>query len=178
MTYLPMWDGVSNSGVITDLLTYIPPRPFNGMYLWPKASKADHCRANKLPEIYPALLQPLEQSILSGAIDPYAMLSDFYSVLVPRWHHTMTTTTSHSVNSMNKSILTTLHDHIAQLASTALLSNNPTTAPGSILTFYERSAHSLTTTLSLISNNTNTTTSQFIPPAAIPPPHLFYSARV
>jgi centromere protein I len=145
MVYLPMWNGVSNLGPILDLLAYIPLGDF--------------------AQLYPVMLAPLEQSVLGSAQSPFETLFGFYSQLVPRW------LTSYSARTADRTLfayytsLSSLLDHIATLALSAIVSS-PIAGP-SVTRYYDTVA---TVTQTLI----DSTRSSNPIPIALPPPHLFY----
>ncbi|TID19945.1 Mis6-domain-containing protein [Venturia nashicola] len=111
-TYIPLWNGSSDLGLIMDLVAYVPPQPF--------------------AELQSIILAPLEKSILHGAHAPFETLFEFYSNLAQRWILTLSNSTT------QKHAYDDLCQHVAVLAQSAMSSTDSSST--SILTFYEKSA--------------------------------------
>ncbi|RDI77663.1 hypothetical protein Vi05172_g12329 [Venturia inaequalis] len=111
-TYIPIWNGSSDLGLIMDLVAYLPPQPF--------------------AELHRTTLAPLEQGILHGAHAPFDTLFEFYANLAQRWILTI------SNNSAHKQAYDDLSQHVTVLAQSAISSTASSST--SILTFYEKTA--------------------------------------
>ncbi|KAF4542898.1 Mis6 domain-containing protein [Lasiodiplodia theobromae] len=130
-SYLPFWDGWSNSESILGLLAYVPMQDF-------KEFKASY-------------LNPAEAAIVtSGTVDAYDRLVTFYTALVQNWNHAANTSRPDSGDAANDLITSTdftgLTTHISNTILSLLTSQShtPISTTTTILTYY--------TTLSTLSS--------------------------
>ena len=116
-TYLSLWDGNSNSGLLLDLLAYLPPQSFRSLHS--------------------AVLSRVEGAIMAGANDPFSTLFDFYAGLASRWLLSIATETQ-TILQDNESavqhVLIDLFQHVSKLAMSALATKDM--ASTSIVNFY------------------------------------------
>jgi centromere protein I len=142
--YLPLWNGASDLGYVLDILSYLPPQPFQ--------------------ELHKSYLTILEQSILSGAEAPFDALFGFYATLAQRWMSTGSLNSGRTPRGFLKSnAIFDLTQHVAVLAESALAAGQ--LAHTSILSFYERMADLTTEQI--------TAKKQILPPI-LPPRSLTY----
>jgi centromere protein I len=145
MTYLPLWDGQSNLGILLDLISYVSP-------------------TNSFKDLHKAVLSPLEKAIIQGATDPYPTLFNFYATLHPRWLTLLSFAPSNSARALQTSI-DELNTYVATLALAAIL-QSPAAAP-SILAYYHTTTHALFASLL-------NSPAQLALPLLLPPPELLY----
>jgi len=145
-TYLSLWDGNSNSGLLLDLLAYLPPQSFQSLHSM--------------------VLRRLEAAVIAGANDPYSTLFDFYTNLASRWLWQVAAeeqSGSRGNEYTKPQVLIDLFQHVSRLAMSALATRD--TASASIVSFY----HSVSTiTRDILRNGGNAM------PIVVPSPQVVY----
>jgi len=145
-SYLPLWDGSSNLGLLLDLLTYLPAQPFQGLQQ--------------------TLLAPLERAILATAHEPFDALFDFYTNLTPRWIMRLAATEQSGASSQlehQRQALIDLFNHVSVLAMSAFAKSD--FSSGGIIRFYRAIA---STIRDVIKNGSKAT------PIIVPSPQTLY----
>lgn len=123
-SYLPLWDGSSNAGLLLDLLTYIPAQSFQ--------------------DLQETLLAPVERAIVATAHEPFDSLFDFYTNLTPRWIIRLAATEQSGATSQlehQKQALIDLFNHISVVAMSAFATSD--FSSGGIVRFYRAIANTL-----------------------------------
>lgn len=145
-SYLPLWDGASNLGLLLDLLTYLPAQSFQN--------------------IQETLLIPLERAILATAHEPFDALFDFYMNLTPRWITRLAATEQSGTLSQlehQKQALIDLFNHVSVLAMSAFAKSDFSSV--GIIRFYRAVA---STIRDVIRNGSKAT------PIIVPSPRTLY----
>lgn len=117
-SYVPFWDGVSNLGLLLDILTYLSPQPFR--------------------ILQKILLSSMERAILAGAHDPFSTLFNFYASLASRWLRQFVAEGQLILpdhEDTQRQAYVDLFRHVSKLAMSALASGD--TASASIINFYQ-----------------------------------------
>lgn len=145
-SYLPLWDGSSNLGLLLDLLTYVPAQSFQ--------------------DLQQTLLAPLERAIMASAHEPFNTLLEFYTNLTPRWIIRLAATEQSSAIPQleyQKQALIDLLNHVSVLAMSAFAKSD--FSPGGIIRFYRTIAN---TTRDVIRNGSTAA------PIIVPSPQTLY----
>ncbi|PQE16536.1 Mis6 domain-containing protein [Rutstroemia sp. NJR-2017a BBW] len=120
---MPTWNGITNRGLILDLLSYVPIGSFT--------------------ELYENTFLPLEDAILDNSQEQCSVLLDFYTSLLNQW--CVILLAQESITKGDSAALDALMDHGNELALRILQDTPSVAACSKVLSFYETNA-------SLISN--------------------------
>ncbi|PQE30791.1 Mis6 domain-containing protein [Rutstroemia sp. NJR-2017a WRK4] len=137
---MPTWNGITNRGLVLDLLSYLPIGSFT--------------------ELYENTFLPLEDAILDNSPEQCSVLLDFYTSLLNQW--CVILLAQESITKGDSAALDALMDHGNELALRILQDTPSVAACCKILSFYETNASLISNTAMISKVRINIPPSQLV----------------